>query len=288
MTCQACQTWNGKEEHRCRRCGRRLRATPTRHVREGYPIAATALAYQPDDAEETQPAPANASVRDLTAQQPLFSALNEPRVIPFDQLATPRERESIRARAAQLNRPDPVRSAKVEVSARPRRSRSKTDGQQQFDFSQETEIGVTPRSAIQCGAPVAPPMLRLSAALADSFIVLFAAFLALLILRFATGTIPSGSLAFAAYLTCYVALSLTYKLIWCVAGRDTFGLQAARLRLVDLDGNPPSQRRRFWRAFSGFLSLGAAGLGLIWILADADGLAWHDQISATFPTFVED
>ncbi len=288
MTCQACQTWNGNEEHRCRRCGRRLRATPTRHVREGYPIAATALAYQPDDSRETETGARSATVREWAAQQPLFTAPNEPRVIPFDQLASPAERESIRARAAQLNQLDPVRSAKVEVSARPRRSRTKTGSQQQFDFSEETEIGVAPGSAIQCGAPVAPPMLRLSAALADGFIVLFAAFLALLTFRLATGTLPSGNVAFSAYFTCYIALALTYKLIWCVAGRDTFGMKAARLRLVDLDGNPPSQRRRFWRAFSGFLSLGAAGLGLIWTFADADGLAWHDQISATFPTFAEE
>jgi uncharacterized RDD family membrane protein YckC len=291
MTCQACQTWNGNEEHRCRRCGRRLRATPTRHVREGYPIAATALAYQPPDLGEDIGeigADARSAPPESAAQQPLFAAPNGRRVIPFDQLTSPAERESIRARAAQLRQPNPVRSAKVEVSARPRRSQSNTASQQQFDFSEETEIAAAPQSAIPCGAPVAPPMLRLGAALVDGFMVLFAAFLFLVTFRLATGTLPSGKLVFSAYFACYIALALTYKLIWCVADRDTFGMKAARLRLVDLDGNPPSQKRRFWRAFSGFLSVGAAGLGLIWTFADADGLAWHDQISATFPTFAEE
>jgi uncharacterized RDD family membrane protein YckC len=265
-----------------------LRATPTRHVREGYPIAATALAYEPVHIGEVETAQTQAAAPERSAQQALFVASNGPRVIPFDQLTSPAERESIRARASQLSQQSSVRSAKVEVSARQRRSRSGAGVQRQFDFSGETEIAAGPGSAIQCGARVAPPMLRLRATLVDGFMVLFAAFLFVVTFRLATGSLPLGKLVFSTYVTCYVALALTYKLIWCVADRDTFGMQAARLRLVDLDGNPPSPRRRFWRAFSGFLSLGAAGLGLIWTFADADGLAWHDQISATFPTFREE
>jgi len=32
------------------------------------------------------------------------------------------------------------------------------------------------------------------------------------------------------------------------------------------------------------LSLCSAGLGLIWSLADEEGLTWHDHMSKTFPT----
>lgn len=293
MTCQACQTWNGEDDHRCRRCGRRLRATPTRHVRESYPIAATALAYQQQEFVEAEPdlIPEASTLRETSGQQILFSSPNGPRVIPFDQLTSPAERESIRIRAAQLNRPGPVPSAKMEVSPRrPRRAPENREDrdQQRFDFFGKADIASPPRSPILCGAAVAPPMLRFNAALVDGFIVLAGTFAFALTLRFAMGALPTGKVAYPIYLACLLAISLTYKLIWCVANTDSFGTKTAGLRLVDLDGNPPAQRRRFWRAFSSFLSLGAVGLGLIWMFADADGLAWHDQISSTFPTFSED
>jgi uncharacterized RDD family membrane protein YckC len=298
MTCQACQTWNSDDEHRCRRCGRRLRATPTRHVRDAYPIAATALAYQPevqnqinqDQAQEEQPLiSAYNAPADTGGQQVLFANPNERRVIPFDQLTSPSERESIRARAAQLAQPSPVKSAKVEVSARStRRQPSKTQDQQQFDFFGKSDIPVPPASAIQCGAPVAPALLRLSAALADGFMILLATFLFLATFRMVAGPLPAGKYALIGYGVAFFVIAVAYKLMWCFGNRDSFGLSAARLRIVDLDGNLPSQKRRFWRAFSSFLSLGAAGLGLIWIFADADALGWHDQISGTFPTFSEE
>ena len=292
MTCQACQTWNGEGDHRCRRCGRRLRLTPTRHVRESYPIAATALAYQPHETAEPLIQPASEShstaCRETAEQRVLFTQHNEPRVIPFDQLTSPAERESIRARAAHLNRTASVPSTKVEVSARrARQSSQKADSQKQFDFFGKPDIAPEPQSAIQCGAPVAPPMLRFNAALVDGFMVLAAALVFAVAFRLGTGVLPVGKLAYSAYFTCLIALAVTYKLIWCFAGVDSFGTTAAGLCVVDLDGNRPSQGRRFWRAMTGFLSLGAVGLGLIWTFVDADGLAWHDQISATFPTFAE-
>lgn len=262
--------------------------TPTRHVREAYPIAATALAYQPQEEAETEIVPLDANAPDQGAQRVLFSTPNEPRVIPFDQLTSPAERESIRARASQIARQSPVRSTKAEVSPRrPRRSTEQGGNQQQFQFD-ETNFAPAPRSPIQCGAPVALPLLRFHAALVDGFLILLSLVVFLLLFRFAVGALPTGKVAYSAYLACYAGLALAYKLLWCFADTDSFGMKAARLHLVDLDGNRPSQPRRFWRALSSFLSLGAVGLGLIWAFADADHLAWHDQISATFPTFTEE
>jgi uncharacterized RDD family membrane protein YckC len=107
-------------------------------------------------------------------------------------------------------------------------------------------------------------------------------------LRLAIGPLPTDKYALIGYGIAFFVISVAYKLMWCFQNRDSFGMTAARLRVVDLDGNPPTQKRRFWRALSSFLSLGAAGLGLIWIFADADALGWHDQISGTFPTFSEE
>jgi uncharacterized RDD family membrane protein YckC len=65
-------------------------------------------------------------------------------------------------------------------------------------------------------------------------------------------------------------------------------MQRVGVRLVDFDGNPPSQKRRYQRLFGSILSFLAAGVGLIWALVDEDSLTWHDHISATFPTIDSD
>ena len=216
----------------------------------------------------------------------LFENPNEARVIPFDQLTSAAERQSIRARAAQLSQPTPVKSAKVEVSARRNRgSSSKIEEERQFELFGKSQIMVPPSSAILCGAPVAPPLARLNAALIDGFIVVLGTLFALGVFRFMAGSLPTENYALVSYGALLCGISLTYKLLWCVMNKDSVGLTSAGLRVVDFDGNEPNCKRRFWRAFSSFLSLGAAGLGLIWTFADADTLAWHDQISGTFPTF---
>jgi hypothetical protein len=57
---------------------------------------------------------------------------------------------------------------------------------------------------------------------------------------------------------------------------------------VDFDGNSPSQARRYQRLLGTLLSWLAAGLGIIWVLVDEDGLSWHDHISSTFPAIVSE
>lgn len=286
MTCQACQTWNLDDEHRCRRCGRRLRTTPTRLPRHSYPIAATALAYRHEEFSEPQGKEQQATTTNAESepQQALFANPPEPRVIPFDQIASPAERESIRARAALIPRLSPVRTGKVEVSPRKPRRRD----QQELDFLGKADVIATPKSTIECAAPVAPPSLRLTAAIIDGLVVLLGSMIFLGVFRLATGTLPLDRQAFLAYAAGVFCVALSYKLVWCFANQDSFGMAMARLRLVDLDGNTPNSQRRLWRAAGSFLSLGAAGLGLIWAFADPDGLAWHDQISGTFPTFIEE
>ena len=103
MTCQACQTWNEDDEHRCRRCGRRMRSTPSRFVRDGYPIAATALAYKTEPAEVCERADSEqtADGGQPGTQHILFNAPVEARVIPFERLTSAADMESIRTRAAQ-------------------------------------------------------------------------------------------------------------------------------------------------------------------------------------------
>src|SRR5581483_7408348 len=112
MTCQHCQTWILDDDHRCRRCGRRVRTTPSRISPETYPIAATATApaydygAEPPVASAARATPSSSPVSTI-GQQPLFSPAPDSRIISFESLTSPAEREAIRVRAADLSRPAP-------------------------------------------------------------------------------------------------------------------------------------------------------------------------------------
>ena len=56
------------------------------------------------------------------------------------------------------------------------------------------------------------------------------------------------------------------------------------LALINFDGQAPTRKQRLARTASGFLSLAAGGLGLVWSLVDEETLTWHDHISKTFLT----
>src|SRR5271170_324756 len=126
MTCQFCQTWNSDEEHRCRRCGRRLNSASTRISPDTYPIAATARAQVVETAtapalNRTSPSPAETRPDPKPGQPFLFDLPSESRVVSVDSMRSPIEREAIRARAAEISRPAPPKVEKVEVSPRQNR-----------------------------------------------------------------------------------------------------------------------------------------------------------------------
>jgi uncharacterized RDD family membrane protein YckC len=141
-----------------------------------------------------------------------------------------------------------------------------------------------PQSTIICDAPVAPNALRSQAALVDSLIVLIGCALVLVVYNLAGGSLllDKRSLAFA--LCALATIPIAYKMLWSYAGLDSPGMQVAGLRLIDFDGNAPSRERRLHRTFASFVSILAAGIGLIWVFVDQDGLTWHDHMSGTFPT----
>src|ERR1700685_5917 len=291
MTCQHCQTWILDDDHRCRRCGRRVRSTPSRISPETYPIAAAAPAaayeYRPEPRIEAEPqAPERVLVP--AGQQALFSmpAL-DPRVIPFDSLTTQAERESIRARAAELARPAPLRTGKIEAPrARARKSRSAD--QRRLDFMGQEQVLPLPQSSILCEAPVAPVALRLQAALTDGLMMALGCGFGVILFRFLGGELELDRHIAPFFALAILTVPLLYKLLWTFAGRDTTGMRSAGLQLVDFDGNPPSQARRYQRLCGTLLSFSAAGIGMLWALVDEDGLTWHDHISSTFPTIVSE
>jgi uncharacterized RDD family membrane protein YckC len=272
-----------------------VRITPTRISPSTYPIAAAATARAYDFEERQEPVRANyvspaqnSGTQVQAAQQALFShPANEPRVIPFDQFTSPAERESIRARAAELARPAPMKSERVEVQ-RPRvnKRRSEDHDQRRLEFLGQEEVVSAAQSSIICDAPVAPPSLRMQAAAIDGFAMAAGCAICVVIFLLAGGHIPLDKRILPFFGVAVLTVPVFYKLLWTFMGQDTIGMKKAGMRLVDFDGNPPSQERRYYRLFGGVISLLAAGMGLIWAFVDEDALTWHDHISNTFPTIV--
>jgi uncharacterized RDD family membrane protein YckC len=218
----------------------------------------------------------------------LFQApLADPRVIPFDSLTTHAERESIRARAAELARPAPLKTEKI-AAPRPRARKTGSADQGRLDFTTPEASIPLPESSIVCDAPVAPVALRIQAAAIDALLMTLGCGFGAALWYFLGAQLWVDRRAAPFFLLSVFTVPLFYKLLWTVAGRDTAGMRSAGLQLVDFDGNRPSQTRRYQRLCATFLSLLAAGMGLIWALVDEDGLTWHDHISSTFPTLVSE
>ena len=278
MNCEYCQTWILDDDHRCSRCGRRVRS-----ARGTYPVSkdATARVRELDAlAQRSQAAPPESG---KAGQQALFQNPNPARLVAFESLTSPEERESIRTRAATQSM---GKRAKVEVRrAQPAR---RSAGQQRLDFFGQEEILTPPQSNIICDAPVAPIALRVEAALIDGLITLLPAVAGLALFIYEGGHFSLSKHVLPFWMAAFLTVPVLYKLLWTIAGRDSVGMSFAGLRLVDFDGYPPSSERRYQRMFGSFLSVLAAGTGLIWALVDEDALTWHDHISGTFPTLSTD
>jgi uncharacterized RDD family membrane protein YckC len=83
----------------------------------------------------------------------------------------------------------------------------------------------------------------------------------------------------------YLALLLMetaafYVFFWWRGGQ-TLGMRAWRIRVETVDGAPLGLARAMLRFGASLLSLGMAGLGVIWILIDPQKRACHDLLSAT-------
>ncbi len=289
MTCQHCQTWILDDDHRCGRCGRRVRVVPSRISPATYPIAATAAAHAydfPPVPEQT----AHGSAVPIEApdgQQGLFaSAINEARVIPFDSLTSAAERDAIRLRAAENARPGAGKSSKVALK-RTRTKRGASEDQGQLEFHGHSEKVRQPRSNVICDAPVAPAGLRVQAAVCDAFFIVCGCVLGIALFLYTGGRLAMDKHLLPFVCAAVLTVPVFYKLLWAFAGRDTPGLRMTGLELVDFDGKAPSKNRRYLRILGSMLSLLAAGIGMAWVLVDEDRLTWHDHISSSFPTFSE-
>jgi uncharacterized RDD family membrane protein YckC len=213
------------------------------------------------------------SRRPISYQPSLFTSRELPLVVQFETLAPGLVQPSQR-------RPQP---------STPRQRRRKIiPGQQALEFSRHSDHpGRLSRQAdgvIYCNAPVAIPAHRAMAAALDASIILMALAVFGIVFHLAGGVFVLNAKTAPVFVGVAAGVVIFYRLLWCLANGDTVGQKWTRLRLVNFDGQTPTRAQRICRTASGFLSLMAGGIGLLWGLVDEETLTWHDHISKTFPT----
>jgi len=290
MECRYCQSANADDDHRCRRCGRRLRTPPAytassaaAPLLEYAPVEAARSVLQAVSRTEVHAAPEPAAPRRPVTYQPsLFSSRELPRVVPFETIAPERVQHP-----ARKTSPAP---RKTQPSTPRQRHRKAIPGQQAIDFAHSAPSPKTMEGVIYCDAPVAVPAHRAMAAAVDASIVVIALavfglifHLAGIIFHLESGLVLSTKTA-PMFLAAAASVVVFYRVLWCLANGDSAGQRWTRLRLVNFDGRSPTRTQRFYRLASGLLSILAAGIGLLWSLVDEETLTWHDHISKTFPT----
>ena len=287
MTCSYCGSRNDEGEHRCRRCGRTPEDTLTGEFT--LPHTDGALAAKPWPAAHiSQPEPLmSGRAADRTpgmeraVQGSLFQGRSASKVIPFD---------SYTPLPGAPPRPDPkAATGSKPVSKLPaRRTPRAPEGQGKLDFLppiavKPRTLGTTVEAVICCEASVAIPLHRALAAAIDWILVLIAygLFLAVFWLRGGAFVLTKPSLlVFGGAL---LLVGFTYGLFFAMAGTETAGMRWTRLQVLTFDGFPPDGGQRVLRFAGACLSLSTV-VGLLWCLADEEGLTWTDHISRTFPT----
>jgi uncharacterized RDD family membrane protein YckC len=90
---------------------------------------------------------------------------------------------------------------------------------------------------------------------------------------------------------CGAILTLLYTQyfsLFTMMGGATPGMMLAGLRLVSFDGGAPEPRQLIRRSAGYLLSGGMAFMGFLWSYWDEDHLSWHDHISQTYITPIEE
>jgi uncharacterized RDD family membrane protein YckC len=293
MECRYCQAANSDDEHRCRRCGRRLRMSP---VYTGSSAAAPVLQERAAPVLHERAAPVlhavetssplrqaahwteshrspepSAPRRPITYQPSLFTSRELPLVVEFETIAP------TLVQPATRKHPSTTQSTVTR-----QRRRKIIPGQQDLEFAHAAR-SLNPAN-IYCDARVAIPAHRAMAAALDASIILMALAIFGIVFRLAGGVFVLNATTAPVFLGAVAGIVIFYRLLWCLANGDTIGQRWTRLRLVNFDGQRPTRAQRFYRTASGFLSLMAGGIGLLWGLVDEETLTWHDHISKTFPT----
>ena len=122
---------------------------------------------------------------------------------------------------------------------------------------------------------------RLAAMLYDALLLLALLAVATTLITLPLG-MPTGSglILFQIFLFEIIPL-LFFAGFWSWGGQ-TLGMRAWHLKVVKMDGSGLTWGDAVKRHLAALLSCLLFGLGFLWMLVDAQGLAWHDRLSKTY------
>jgi len=80
----------------------------------------------------------------------------------------------------------------------------------------------------------------------------------------------------------FFLLLLVYHIAFWTWKGTTIGGLVSQIRVVRVDGAPLTFSDALVRGLASILSLGALGIGALWILKDPERQAWHDRIAGTY------
>ena len=287
MHCKHCGFVNGEDDHRCLRCGRRIGtavAAPSTFA-PASSEGATALAPSLLPTENRQP-PGEVFEG---GQSILFTGVPQPpqrltqKIIPFTEI---QRQAGVRSGLPPTPEPRPLKTPT-------RRNTRPTAEQEIFDFvpsAAPRQLKDAVEAQIYCDLPVATPTHRFVAGAMDAAMIMigFGLFIgtatATASAMNADGIFGTGKLFWVTLAASLGIISIFYALLWVMTRRETAGMNWSDLQLVTFDGFPLNGGHRIARSAATMLSFCSGGLGLLWALADAESLTWHDQISRTFPT----
>lgn len=291
MICEYCRTTNAENDHRCRKCQRRLVNYTPSFSSSSYPVSREATARKYEVVLESEPVSAPVAVLERDAEFTSFAGGR----VEASTASFPVQRRLFGAENNKLVSIDGSEAslrtaAPRKRSTAPKRQQLETFDQGVLDFFglpklEFRELGQEVRSSLYCDYRVATVMHRALAAMVDVCMILFSIALFAGIFVYGGGEFDFGptenKILFGSL---PVILALFYQLFWAFAGAETLGAQYLRLRLTDFDGRSPKAQARVHRVLSNVLSIFASGIGLLWVFLDEETLSWHDHISGTFLT----
>ena len=280
MNCQYCRAQNDSDDHRCHRCGRRLpvadNAPPAR-----FPVTMTSAAPDLAPSERAEPTPITPIGPQLVpppVERPVEAERKHPPAAFQASLFGPQEvgRPTEPVRRSQPAQP----SAGVPKVDRSAQRSLQFDAMPEGPRSNQSSV----ESAIYCNAEVAVTPLRMISAGVDLFVPLMGLFVFFATLKFSGHSIE-WSMQSVPYLLAIAGLIVIfYRLLFCLGNGDTPGVIWTGLRVINFDGHRPTRQQRLHRLAGSLVSIGAAGLGLLWAAVDEERLTWHDHMSQTFVT----
>jgi uncharacterized RDD family membrane protein YckC len=132
--------------------------------------------------------------------------------------------------------------------------------------------------------PVAPLGRRFLAGLVDGLVLLLGAGIFAFIFWRAGGHLTPVPLNLGIVALIAVIFVWAYFGFFTALTSSTPGLAYMGIEVRNTEGWPPALRESLLRAFGYLVSISALMIGFLWALVDSEGLTWHDWISGTFLT----